>query len=110
GRGQRVRHIRLRRSGARAGDHTARDAESHATGRQCDRWTHYTPCGLREESTREASDRTGVWLAEDDRVAAQGETARPRQGRLALRVRECGLQSDPAAQAAAEARLTHDDG
>ena len=35
----------------------------------------------------------------------QGETARSAEGRLAVRLRERGVQSDPLAEAAAEARL-----
>jgi hypothetical protein len=48
----------------------------------------------------------GVWLVENGRVDAQGETARPREGRLVVRVRECGVQSDLVAEIAAEICMT----
>src|SRR5262245_9584142 len=36
---------------------------------------------------------------------AQGETARPREGGLVVCVRECGVQSDPIAEIAADAGM-----
>src|SRR5215204_1890600 len=52
-----------------------------------------------------APHRTGVRVAEDHRLDAQGQTARAAEGRLVVRLRERRVQSDPIAEAAADARL-----
>jgi hypothetical protein len=95
----------FRRTDARAEHDAPRHAESEATGRQRDRPAHHASSRLREESACATAHRTGVRVAEDHRLDAHGETARAAKGRLALRLCELRLQSDPAAETAAQDRL-----
>ena len=61
---------------------------------------------VRDESACAPPDRTGIRVAEDDRLDAEGEAPGAAQGGLAVRVRERGLQFRSVAEAAAAAGLT----
>jgi transposase len=75
-------------------------------GGKRDRWPHHPTRRVRDEPTRAAADRTSVRLAENHRLDPEGETAWPRQRRLAAGVRKCGVQLDSPAQAAADTGMT----
>ena len=69
------------------GIHAACRAEHGARGRQRDQSTADASCQLRQESARPAAHRAGVRLAENDRVASEGQTPWPVEHPLARLLR-----------------------
>ena len=56
----------------------------------------------------EALTEEGNSLVEDDRLDPEGQAARSGEGRVAVRLRERGVQSDSVAEIAAAAGLTRE--
>jgi hypothetical protein len=93
--GQGLRYARVCRRCARPGVDAACRAEHRARGRQCDRSADDTPCELRQESARSAAHRAGVRLAENDRMASEGQTPGPVERPLARLLRGRRVQPAP---------------
>jgi hypothetical protein len=64
----------------------------------------FPPIDIQKSGTR-TEDRTGIRVAEDHRLDAEGEAPRAAEGGLALRLRERRLQSHSITEAAAAAGL-----
>src|SRR5271170_5464334 len=97
GRGQGLRHARIRKGTPGDEHHPARGAE-HDQSQKCGGSADHTACGVRGESAEEKTSRAIVRVDEDGWDAKKSEVARNREGRVAIYLHRSRLQLVPIAK------------